>query len=170
MSSIMMYVRSWFEWVDAFPSSIAFRESSYVYPITLTTHIVSMSLFAGLVIMMDLRLAGMGNTRTPLTQVQKRLFPWQMAGMFLSYSTGLLLFYGQPMRFYGNVFFWVKVVMMLLAGLNALAFHELTYRSVAAWDSDAPTPFGAKLAGILSLALWAGVVIAGRLIAYNWFT
>jgi hypothetical protein len=129
-----------------------------------------MSIFVGLVIMMDLRLVGIGNTKTPLTQVQKRLFPWQMVGMFLTYSTGLLLFYGQPMRFYPNVFFWVKVVMMGLAGLNALAFHELTYRSVGGWDMDAPTPFGAKLAGLVSLALWAGVIIAGRLIAYNWFS
>jgi hypothetical protein len=166
----MMYLRSWFEWVDAFPSSIAFRESSYVYPFTLTTHIVGMSIFVGLVIMMDLRLAGIGNTRTPLTQVQKRLFPWQMLGMVLSFSTGALLFYGQPMRFYSNIFFWIKVVMMILAAVNALAFHQLTYRSVAAWDSDTATPYGARLAGALSLALWAAVVISGRLIAYNWFT
>ena len=165
-----MVLRSWFEWVDAFPSSIAFRESNYVYPATLTAHIVGMSLFAGLVIMMDLRLLGIGNMRTPFSQVQKRLFPWQMAGMALSYSTGLLLFYGQPMRFYANFFFWIKIVMMALAGVNALAFHFITYLSVAAWDSEGVTPFGVKLAGALGLALWVGVVIAGRLIAYNWFT
>jgi hypothetical protein len=164
-----MYVRSWFEWVDAFPTSIAFRESNYVYPATLTAHILGMSVLVGLVIMMDLRLLGVGNMRTPLTQVQKRLFPWQMLGMGISFITGMLLFYGQPMRFYGNLYFWIKAVMMVLAGLNALAFHLITYSSVGAWDSEAVTPFGAKLAGAISLVLWAGVVLSGRLIAYNWF-
>ncbi|MBI2150939.1 MAG: hypothetical protein HYU27_10105, partial [Acidobacteria bacterium] len=84
--------------------------------------------------------------------------------------TGLLLFYGQPLRFYANVFFWIKAVMMVLAGLNAWVFHEISYRSVDEWDTAAATPAGAKLAGALSLALWGAVVVAGRLIAYNWFT
>jgi hypothetical protein len=165
----MTLLRSLFEWVEAFPSSIAFRESTYVYPATLTAHVVGMCVFAGLVIMMDLRLLGVGNTRTPLSQVQRRLFRWQMVGMGLSASTGLLLVYGQPMRFYGNVFFWIKTVMMVLAGINALAFHWGTYRSVTGWDTAAATPFGARLAGGVSLALWALVILSGRLIAYNWF-
>ncbi len=170
MTEIMMYIRSWFEWVDAFPSSEAFRGSNYVYPATLTAHVVGMSILAGLVVMMDLRLLGIGNTRTPLTQVQKRLFPWQMVGMVMSYSTGLLLFYGNPMRFYGNILFWTKVVMMLMAGLNAWVFHRIAYQSVGAWDSDLPTPAAAKLAGALSIVLWGSVILAGRLIAYNWFS
>jgi hypothetical protein len=118
---------------------------------------------------MDLRLAGLGNTKTPFSQIQRRLFPWQMAGMAVSATTGLLLFYGQPMRFYGNVFFWLKAVMMVLAALNALVFHYTTYGTVDQWDNTAATPYGARLAGVLSLALWAGVVMSGRLIAYNWF-
>jgi hypothetical protein len=111
-----------------------------------------------------------GNLRTPFSQVQRRLFPWQMAGLAVSAVTGLLLVYGQPMRFYSNFFFWIKTVMMVLAGVNAMAFHRTIYHSVASWDSDAAVPFGAKLAGGLGLALWAGVVVSGRLIAYNWFS
>jgi hypothetical protein len=158
-----------FQWVEAFPSSTAFRESVYVYPATLTTHIVSMCLFAGLIMMMDLRLLGIGHTRTPLSHVQRRLFPWQMVGFTVSALTGLILVYGQPMRFYNNIFFWLKAVMMVLAALNALAFHYGAYRFIASWDSAVKTPFGAKVAGVLSLALWTGVILSGRLIAYNWF-
>jgi hypothetical protein len=166
----MLFLRSLFEWVDSFPTSIALRESQFVYPYILTTHVVGMCIFAGLICMMDLRLLGVGNLRTPFSQVQRRLFPWQMAGLAVSAVTGLLLVYGQPMRFYTNFFFWIKTVMMVLAGVNALAFHRTTYNSVASWDSDAAIPFGAKLAGALGLALWAGVVVSGRLIAYNWFS
>ncbi len=74
------------------------------------------------------------------------------------------------MRYYGKALFWTKMVLMLFAGVNALYFHMTTYRSVARWDRDPVVPFGAKVAGVMSLVLWAGVVIFGRFTAYNWFT
>jgi hypothetical protein len=166
---MLMYLRSWFEFVNEFPTSIAIRESIYVYPALLTTHIIGMCVFAGLVIMMDLRLLGVGNLRTPVSQIQSKLFPWQLAGMVVSAVTGLVLVYTQPMRFWGNIFFWIKTTMMLLASANVLAFHYGTYRSVAKWDTSARVPFGAKLSSVVSLVLWSLVIISGRLIAYNWF-
>ena len=165
----MMALRSLFEWVDTFPSSIVLRESAFWFPFLLTVHVVSMCLFAGLIIMMDLRLWGVGNVRTPFSQVQRRLFPWQAAGFLVNLATGAILVYSQPMRYYGNVFFWVKLVMMGLAGVNAMAFHYSTYLSVAKWDADSKMPLGARMAAVMSLALWAFVIMSGRLIAYNWF-
>lgn len=165
----MLALRQLFEWVDTFPSSIYIREDLTLFPLLLTVHVVGMCIFAGLVIMMDLRLLGVGNMRTPFTQVQRRLFPWQMVGMAVSAITGLLLLYGQPMRYYTNVFWWSKVMMMTLATVNALAFHFGTYNSVGKWDSDATMPSGAKLAAAISLVLWAVVIMSGRLMAYNWF-
>jgi hypothetical protein len=93
-----------------------------------------------------------------------------MITMVLSSITGLLLFYAQPLRYYGKVFFWMKMVFLVLAGVNAMTFHFTTYRSVAKWDRDAVLPLGARLAGVFSLALWAGVVMTGRLASYNWLT
>jgi hypothetical protein len=166
----MTFLRNLCEWVDTFPSSIAIRESQYVYAFFLTSHVIGMCVFAGLVVMMDLRLMGIGNRRTPFTQIQRRLFPWQMFGMAVSVTGGLLLVYADPLRFYDNIYFWIKMTMMALAGVNAMAFHLITYRSVGTWNADPVTPFGARLAGALSLVMWAGVVVSGRLIAYNWFS
>lgn len=163
-----MSLRTLFEWVDTFPTSIALRESLYGYAWLLTGHVVGMSVFAGLIIMMDLRLLGWANNRTPLSQIQHKLFPWQMLGMGVSAVTGFLLVYSQPMRYYPKVFFWIKMGMMALAGVNALAFHLTTYKSVAQWDSDRRMPFGARLAGAFSLFLWAGTIVFGRFTAYNW--
>ena len=163
-------LRALFEWVDTFPSGIAIRESDYGYAYLLAGHVVAMLFFAGLIVMMDLRLVGLAYSRTPLSQVQKRLFPWQMFGMVMAAITGGLLFYSQPMRYFGKVFFWTKFAMMGLAGVNALAFHLTTYRSVPTWDSDLVPPFRARLAGILSMVLWAAVVVFGRLTAYPWMT
>jgi hypothetical protein len=162
-------LRSWFQWVHDFPSAEAIR-SSLNYPYYLTFHAVTMAMFAGLIVMMDLRLLNIAFRQTPLSQIQKRLFPWQMLMMVASSISGLVLFYGQPMRYYGKVFFWTKMAMMLLAGVNALVFHVTTYRSVAEWDTSSTTPSGAKLAGAFSLALWAGVIVFGRITAYDWLT
>ena len=165
-----MSVRSLFESIEALESSTAIRESLNGYPILLTSHVVGMCLFLGLIIMMDLRLSGLGFRETPFSELQKKLFPWQMLGLAITTLSGGLLFYGQPTRYLPKALFWLKMVLMVLAGINALYFHLTTYRSVAKWDRDAILPYGAKVAGVLSLVLWAGVVVFGRLTAYNWFT
>jgi uncharacterized protein DUF6644 len=168
MSEILMPIRAVFEAVANSENSIALRESQYVWSLFEVAHVVCMCLFAGLIIMMDLRLLGIGNMQTPFSQLQKRLFPWQMLGMTLSAITGLILVYGDPMRFYSNIFFWMKMSLMVIAGLNALAFHFIEYFNVDNWDNKVP-PYGAKLAGALGLGLWAFVIVSGRLIPYNWF-
>ena len=168
MSEILMPIRAVFEAVANSENSIALRESQYVWSLFEVAHVVCMCLFAGLIIMMDLRLLGIGNMQTPFSQLQKRLFPWQMLGMTLSAMTGLVLVYGDPMRFYSNIFFWMKMSLMVIAGLNALAFHYIEYFNVDNWDNKVP-PYGAKLAGALGLGLWAFVIVSGRLIPYNWF-
>ena len=162
-----MFIRTVFEWLEAMPTSLMLRESIYGYPIMLTSHVVSMTLIAGLLVMMDLRLTGFGNLRTSVTSIQNRLFPWQMLGMTTSALSGGLLFYSQPMRFYGNFWFWVKTGLMLLALVNAMWFHLTTYKTVAQWDTAPTPPSAARVAGVFGLVLWAGVIITGRMIAYS---
>ena len=161
-------IRSWFEWADALPSSIAIRESVYGWPYLLTAHAVSMALFAGLVAMMDLRLLGVAHRRTPLSQVQRQLFPWLLGTLAVAAATGATLLYSKPLLYYGKIFFWTKIALMLLAGLNALVFDRITSKGLAAWDLSPRPPLGARIAGALSLALWAGVIVLGRFTAYNW--
>jgi hypothetical protein len=164
-----MSPRNLFEWVDAFPSSIAMRESLYAFPVLLTIHLISLATFAGLVVMMDLRLVGMAYRGVPFSEMQRRLFPWQMVAMVVTSIAGLLLFYAQPMRYFGKVIYWIKIGLIVLATVNVLLFHFVTYRSIDKWDLTKP-PVAAKVAGWLSLALWAGVVATGRLTAYEWWT
>jgi hypothetical protein len=166
---MMTSLAGWLEVIEEFPSSAAIRESLYGYPALLSVHVVSMCLFAGLVLMMDLRLAGIGNRGTPFSQIQKRLFPWQMVGLVVSTISGLILVYGQPTRFSTNIFFLLKMVLMALAAMNALAFHFSPYLSIDRWDASRLVPRTARSAGLLSVALWVGVIVTGRLIAYNWF-
>ena len=157
------------EWLEGLAWTTAIRESAWGYPIIETAHVASIVAFAGLVIMMDLRLVGLAFTHAPMTQIQRRLFPWQMAGLVPSAVTGLLLCCVDPLRYYGNVFFRVKLVLLALAGFNALGFHLRTFRTVGQWDEDPQVTARARLAGGMSLLLWSATIVSGRLVAYNWF-
>jgi len=169
MVELLAPLRSIFMYVGEMENSIALRESQYVWALILTTHLMFLSVFAGLIMMMDLRLLGIGNMHVPFSQVQKRLFPWQMVGMAGASVTGVVLVFSDPMRFWVSIFFWMKMATMAVAGINALAFHYITYESIAKWDTAPKPPFGARLAGLLGLVLWANIIVGGRLIPYNWF-
>ena len=74
------------------------------------------------------------------------------------------------MRNYQNIFFRVKVIMLILAGLNVWWFHSRVEKHGRPSGISTPvTPKAARVAAIVSLVLWAGIVVAGRMIAYNWF-
>jgi hypothetical protein len=119
--------------------------------------------------MFDLRLTGLALRKVPASQVMERLLPWTQAGFVLMVVTGVLLFYAIPVRSYQNIFFRLKVLLLLLAGVNVWLFHRGIYRRVHEWGDAPVPPRAARLAGYCSLVLWAGVIISGRLIAYNWF-
>ena len=132
MAELFKPLHDLFFCVSSIENSIALRESQYVWSLFDVAHVVFMCCFAGLIVMMDLRLLGVGNMQTPFSQLQRRLFPWQMAAMACSAMTGSVLVFGDPMRFYANIFFWLKMLMMVIAGVNAMAFHYITYFSVDA--------------------------------------
>ena len=171
MADLFKPLHDLFFMVSEMENSIALRESQFTWPLFEVVHVVFMCLFAGLIVMMDLRLLGIGHMQTPFSQVQRRLFPWQIAGMTLSAISGIVLVYGNPMNYFANIIFWTKMVAMAIAGLNALAFHFITEYTVVDWDAGRTPPSGAKLAGWLSIILWVNVVLAGRLMPYalTWF-
>src|SRR5688500_13132074 len=134
-----------------------------------TTHVLMLCLFLGMIAMLDLRLLGIGLRGIPVSQVAGRLLPLAAAGFALMTISGMLLFYSGPVRASGNTFFRFKMVMITLAGMNAVLFHFTIYRRVFAGDCDPMPPVRARLAGFCSLLLWSAVVICGRMQAYNWF-
>jgi hypothetical protein len=115
--------------------------------------------------MMDLRLVGVGNLRTRAVDMSARLFPWQVFGFIIMTVTGVALVWAQPLRYYGKTFFWWKMGLMVLAGINAGIIHLITTRSADAWESGA-----ARFAGAASIVLWTAILALGRLVAYEWYT
>ena len=131
-------------------------------------HVVSLTLFAAIVILLDMRLAGMAFKRLQVSQIWTRMMlPWMTLGLTVNVATGLLLVYSYPMRYYGNFFFWLKGIFFVLAGLNAIYFHLTLFQTVMKWEADPMTPLAGRVAGLASLALWAGVMITGRMLTYE---
>jgi hypothetical protein len=157
------------EWLASTRWSIDLHESLFMYPLVESTHVLSLTLFVGLTAMMDLRLLGLTLRDVPVSQVTARLLPWIRIGFGVMFATGLLLFYAIPVRNYQNIFFRVKMVLLVLAGINVWYFHTRTERTVSEWDLAAITPRAARNAALISLVLWSGIVVTGRMIAYNWF-
>jgi hypothetical protein len=157
------------QWLESTPGSIALHESIWAYPIVESVHVLTLCLFLGLTVMLDLRLLGVTMVRTPASEVLGRLLPWTIVGFAVMVVTGALLFFAIPVKTYLNIFFRVKVAFLVLAGVNVAVFQRTIARRMDRWDADPVPPFGARLAGGVSLVLWAGIVVAGRMIAYNWF-
>ena len=157
------------EWLAGTSGSTALRESLLMYPLVETTHVLTLCVFLGTAVMLDLRLLGLTLVRVPMSEIKRRLGPWMVAGFVVMVITGMLLFYAIPVRSYQSIFFRIKVVALVLAGLNAFVFHSTIDRRIAEWDRDPVPPRAARRAGARSLVLWAIIVVAGRMIAYNWF-
>ena len=164
-----MSLLSFLEWLAATEWSVALHESLYMYPLIESTHVLSLTLFVGLAVILDLRLLGLVLRRVPVSELLNRVLPWTKAGLVVMMATGVLLFYAIPVRNYQNIFFRVKIILLILAGLNVWWFHSRVEKSVAEWDLADVAPRAARVAAVASLVLWAGIVVAGRMIAYNWF-
>jgi|TARA_B100001013_G_C24484534_1_gene392636 hypothetical protein len=164
-----MTLLSFCEWLAETEWSIALHESFYMYPLIESTHVVALFLFAGTIAMVDLRLLGFAFRDVPVSEINARILPWTVAGAFVMVLTGVLLFYAIPVRTYQSLWFRFKVVFLLVAAFNVWRFHRRVQKNRVVWDSDERPPRSARVSGAVSLSMWAGVIVFGRMIAYNWF-
>ena len=158
------------EWLGETPWSIALHESQYAWPLTESLHVLALTLFVGSTIALDLRLLGVAYAGVPTSEFTRRLLPWTRAGFAVMVTSGLMLFYATPTTYYQSIFFRIKVLLLIAAGVNVFIFHSRTQRTISAWDNAATPPRAARAAAVVSLVAWAGVVTSGRFIAYNWFS
>jgi hypothetical protein len=161
-----MHFVSFLHWLGNTQFSNMIRSSLWAEPIIETTHVLTLTLFLGFAVLLDLRLLGIWLVRRRISEVLGQLNPWMAVGCGIMIVSGVLLFCGDPVSFYSTTFFKVKMIMLVLAGLNVLIFNWTIGRKTAEWDLNPETPGGAKAAAVISLVLWVAIVAAGRGIAY----
>ena len=140
----------------------AVRESSYVYPIVLSTHLACIAAFGGLILITNLRLLGWTLTDIPIDEMIGGLRPWKQLGFTVMVTCGVLLGASKAEDYLTNPYFLIKMALLLGIGLHGMYFRRTVYRRGTRPISLA----SARAAGALSLLLWIGMVSMGRWIAY----
>ena len=127
------------------------------YPALEVVHIVGISLLLGSLVLLELRVWGLG-PELPVRPLARLALGVTGTGFGLVVLSGLLMFASQPAELLSNRAFVLKLGLVLLAGLNALSFH--------ARDGLVRSDGLSRLQTALSLGLWLAAIICGRWIAY----
>lgn len=156
---------TWLAWLESTALAVAMRQWLWFYPIVEILHITGLVVLVGAAAMFDLRLLGVSR-RLPVADMARHLLPWARTGFALVVPTGLMMFIAHATEMATNPAFQIKLALIVAAVTNATIFHRWPFRSVARWNVDAPSPTAARMAAVLSLTLWIGVIACGRLLAY----
>lgn len=155
----------WLVWLETSSLAVAMRQWAWLYPIVEIVHILGFTVLVGAAFFFDLRLLGLARG-LPVTGLGHHLLAWARASFAVILGSGLMMFTAHATEMAANPAFRLKLILIAAALANAAAFHRWPLGSVAAWDTGRATPVSAKVAAVLSLALWAGAVSCGRLLAY----
>jgi hypothetical protein len=153
------------QWLYELQTSTALRESDVVFPLIETFHVLAVTLIAGTIVTVDLRVCGLIFRGESLTRLTQALLPYTWYGFVLMVVTGLPLFAAEAAKLYGNPAFRVKLLLLGLAGLNALLFHKTSFRGFDDSDRRGATSLPARIFASVSILLWSGIIVSGRLIA-----
>jgi hypothetical protein len=156
-------LQTFFEWLQN--TSLAVKVGENWFPYVESAHVVFLALVAGSILTVDARLIGFASRQLRFTYVSDQLLPWTWGAFIGATITGAMLFIANASHYAGNFPFQVKMVLLLLAGVNMLYFQFVTYRGVSTWDTGKPAP-AARAAGLISITLWCGVIGFGRWIGF----
>ena len=136
------------------------RESVWLFPMAEILHFLGLSLLIGSLLVVDCRVLGFVRS-FPVAAVY-RFLPLALAGFGVNLVTGVLFFCSDPFRYYPNIAFRLKMLFILLAGLNALYFALTVHRHTTGEDPGVAI----RTVSALSFLFWVGVIILGRFIPY----
>jgi hypothetical protein len=94
------------------------------------------------------------------------MLPWTWTSFAIATIFGVILWASKPIKYFEIAFFDVKMVLILLAGINMLIFEYVTSKGIGRWDREPTPPVSVRVAGSLSLAFWISVVICGRFVGF----
>jgi hypothetical protein len=156
-------------WLESTSIAVWVRESLYGFAILVAVHILALTVSVGTLVWFDLRLLGIGMLTIPVSELYRRLMPWTLSGFALMFASGGMLLAAFATAAYDNLYFRIKAAALILAGVNAIVYHRVTERQIARWDEARRPSVPARAAGLISILLWAVVIVAGRMMSYTMF-
>lgn len=155
-----MYLLPFFQWMDSLPVSDMLKESEYLSAANNLVHLLSLAVFAGAIVIVDLRLLGTGLKDLPRARVARDAQPWLIGGFLGLLITGFFALVPTAMQQYYNATFWFKMDLLAFG----LIFTFTIRRYVALADEARVGRVLPAIVGLVSIAVWMGVAASARLI------
>jgi len=143
------------------------RDSLFIFPLLESIHVIGLTLVFGTILILDLRLLGVASTGRSVQRIASEILTWTWAAFAVTAGTGVLMFITNAAVYYDNVFFRAKAALLVLAGVNMVAFEFTGRRTMHNWDRARSAPPAARAAAVLSLIIWVAVIVAGRMIGFT---
>ena len=152
-----------FQWVETTAVGEAISRSSWAFAVIESVHLLALAAIGGAVLMLDLRLLGLGLRDQPIERVARDTYPWFVWSLIVMLVSGALLFSSEPIKCYNSMAFRVKMSSLVLAMIFAFTVR----RKVALAGDGRVRPIWLKVVAVVSLALWFGVGAGGRWIGFS---
>jgi hypothetical protein len=159
-------IMSFARWIENLTFFSDVRSAGYEYPVLLALHLTGMALFGGMILLTDLRLLGWALRDYSIASIVNRLRVPKRIGFLWVGICGLILASSKAEGYVLNWAFQIKMSLLALVAVHALAFRGSVYNHPEELDGEPQPPARAKLAAGLSLILWLGIIAAGRTIGY----
>ena len=153
----------YFQWFETTTIGTAIKNSSWAFAVIESVHLLALAVIGGAVLMLDLRLLGLGLRRQPIPEVAREAQPWLVGSLIVMLITGFALFSSEATKCYYSTPFWVKMTSLALA----LAFTFTVRRRVSFEGDGRVRPIVLRLVALVSLTLWFGVGAGGRWIGFS---
>ena len=158
-----MSLLPFFEWCYTTSIGETIRNSTWLFPVIEAFHLVGLGLTLGSVLIVELRLLGVGISRQPVSKLAISAEPWMLGGITLMFASGIPLFMSESIKCYYSFAFWVKMTALFLV----LLFTFTIRRRVTRKDLIAHRPALGHWMAAVSLGLWFGVAWGGRWIGFS---
>jgi hypothetical protein len=158
-----MSLLPFFMWCENSAVGEAIRNSTWLFPVIEAVHLLGLAVIGGAVLVVDLRLLGLGLRRQPVAQLARDAQPWLVGSLTVMLATGTLLFTSEAIKCYDHAAFWVKMTSLFLA----IVFTFTVQRRVVMSDETRVKPIWSKVVALVSVMLWSGVGIGGRWIGFS---
>ncbi len=139
--------------------------ATWWFPLMESVHVVSVTLMFGAILMLDLRVLGLAAVRYPVRTMTRELVPWSAAALGIASVTGIAMFITRASAHAVNPAFQIKMLLLVLAGLNVAVFHLMVFPRHIDLSAEDVAP-ALRLVAASSIALWIGVMLAGRWIGH----
>lgn len=152
----------WFQWIESLWLGRFIVDSNWLFPVIESIHLLGLALLGGAVMIVDMRLIGLGLKHRDVREIARDARPWMIFGIIVMLSTGIPLFMSEAIKCYYSPAFWVKMY-----ALAASLIYTFTFRTWVTRSTSVQSTTRLFVTGALSIALWFTVAAGGRWIGFS---